>query len=85
MAANEACPTGNEIRNSARCLEAEQWASVLGLEPKRALVQNDWVALPFQCSAQIQNDDTFHFNTNANSDNTRFVTGEFVMICEKGA
>ena len=84
MAANQACPAGKEITSIGRCQEASTYASSLSLFPKRSVYGGCWAGVPFQCSAQVKNDDTFHFSTNGNTDNGRFVTGEFVMICEKG-
>ena len=45
--------------------------------------------VPFGCSFQVAGDgefadDTLHFNTNAATDNGRFTTGEFAMICKLG-
>ena len=84
MAENQTCPTGSEITSIERCQEAEGWASSLGLKPTRPLYTGNWLSVPFQCSAHNKGDDTFHFSTNDQTDNSRFVTGEFVMICEKG-
>ena len=86
MPANEACPTASEITSESRCREAEGWDSSLGLNPGRQFQSGNYVGVPFQCSAQIlgTSDDTFHFNHNGQTDNSRFTTGEFVMICEKG-
>ena len=85
MPANTACQTGAEIATEARCREATEWASSLGLNPVRQLQVSHFVGLPFQCSVQILGigDDTFHWNFNSQTDNSRFTTGEFVMICEK--
>ena len=84
MAANQLCPAGKEITNIERCQEATTYAPYLGLNPGRSLQSGSWTGVPFQCSAQVQADDAFHFSTNGNTDNGRFVTGEFEMICEKG-
>ena len=88
MAVNEACPAGNEITSAGRCLEAETWASSLGLDPQRSFQTGSWHDVPFQCATQITHlnvlDHTFHYNTNDQTDNSRFTNGEFVMICEKG-
>ena len=84
MAANQPCPTGTEITSIGRCQEASTYASSLRLFPKRSVYGGSWAGVPYQCSAQVQHDDAFHFSTNGNTDNGRFVTGEFVMICEKG-
>ena len=83
MAKNQVCPPGREITSIDRCIQAEKYSSSLGLSPKRPLKKGTWPGLPFQCSAQTKTDDTFHFSSNDNTDNSRFVTGEFVMICEK--
>ena len=84
MAANQKCPAGREITNIERCQEATTYASSLGLNPKRLLQNRSSPGLPYQCSAHVQNDDAFHFSYNENTDNGRFVTGEFVMICKTG-
>ena len=84
MSKNQACPAGTEITSVDRCQQAAEYATPLGLDPKRSLQSGNWAGVPFQCSAQVKNDDTFTFSTNDNTDNRRFVTGEFVMICEKG-
>ena len=83
MAANQACPSGTEITSIDRCQQAAGYASSLGLDPKRSLQSGNWAGVPFQCSAHSI-DDAFHFSTNDNTDNGRFVTGEFLMICERG-
>ena len=84
MAANQSCPAGMEITSIESCQQAAGYASSLGLNPKRSLQSGSWTGVPFQCSAHNKGDDTFHFSTNDQTDNSRFVTGEFVMICEKG-
>ena len=86
MPANTACHTGKEVATEDRCREAAKWASSLGLNPVRPFQTGHWGDIPFQCSAQILGigDDTFHWNWNSQTDNSRFTTGEFVMICEKG-
>ena len=89
MGANEQCPAGAEIKTAARCREASLLPSSLELNPRRSLQVAYWdwpevIGVPYQCSTQVGNDDTLHFNTNSGSDNTRFTTGEFVMICEAG-
>ena len=84
MAENQACSPGKEITNMDRCQEATTYASSLGLNPGRSLQSGNWTGVPYQCSAQVNHDDAFHFSTNGNTDNGRFLTGEFVMICEKG-
>ena len=83
MAVNEACQRGNEITSIDRCKEAEEWILSLGLNPQRSLKTASWDNLPFQCSVEAR-DDTFHFNTDDKTDNSRFTNGDFVMICEKG-
>ena len=80
----EACPIGTEITNESRCLEARKQASSLGLNPQRPLVVGSWNGVPYQCSAQVGADDAFHWDTNSKTNNGRFTTGEFVMICETG-
>ena len=85
MDANVPCPSGTEIMSEARCGDAHNWASSLGLAPGRPLVVGSWNGVPYQCSAQVGGDDALHFNTNSGTDNSRFTTGEFVMICERGA
>ena len=84
MAANQTCPAGKEITNIDHCQEATKYAWSLGLNPEKSLQIGSWTSVPYQCSAQVHYDDTFHFSTNSNTDNGRFVTGEFVMICERG-
>ena len=92
MVANEACPAGKEITSVDRCKEAASWASSLGLNPTRPFQNGSWPGVPFQCSVQLiplgqssgLSDDTFHFSDFQQTDNARFLTGEFVKICEKG-
>ena len=84
MNAGEPCPSGTEITSESRCLEAREQASSLGLNPQRPLVVGSWNGVPSQCSAQVTGDDSLHFSTNTETDNSRFSTGEFVMICETG-
>ena len=84
MDANVPCPSGTEIMSEARCGDAHNWASSLGLAPGRPLVVGSWNGVPYQCSAQVALDDALHFNTNDATDNSRFITGEFVLICESG-
>ena len=92
MAANEVCPTGTEITSESRCQEAYGYASSLGLTPGRPLQVGNWQGVPYQCSAQVGpyygdstfQDDSLHFSTNSQTNNARFTTGEFVMICEAG-
>ena len=84
MDANVPCPSGTEIKSESRCQEAHDQASSLGLSPGRPLVVGSWNGVPYQCSAQVGFDDALHFDTNAGTDNSRFNTGEFVMICESG-
>ena len=85
MAPGEACPSGTEITTESRCREAEQWKLALKLNPQRDFLSGGWPGVPSQCSAQccgggIYNDDTFHFNSDFLSDNSR--QSEFVRICE---
>ena len=91
MAANEICPTGTEITSESRCQEAYGLASSLGLKPRRLLQVGNWQGVPYQCSALVGlvgsswfQDDSLHFSTNSQTNNARFTTGEFVMICEAG-
>ena len=84
MAANQACPAGMEITSIESCQQASGYASSLGLNPKRSLQSGSWTGVPFQCSAQVLVDDAFHFSSNPNTDNGRYVSGEFVMICQTG-
>ena len=92
MDANQPCPTGTEIKDAKRCQESSGLASSLGLNPRRDIQVGEWNGVPYQCAAQVgiwketgeQGDDSFHFNTNSNTDNSRFTTGEFVMICKAG-
>ena len=81
---NEVCPEGTEITTMERCTDADDWATDLGLNPKRDVFLGRWNGVPFQCSAQVGGDDTIHFSTYSETSNSRFVSGEFVMICEKG-
>ena len=83
MNAAEACAVGTEITSESRCLEAREQASSLGLNPQRPLQIGSWNGVPHQCSAQVLNDDAVHFSTNVKTNNSRFMTGEFLMICEK--
>ena len=82
---NEVCPSGTKISNVKRCRVAAQWAGSMGLHPKRTVRIGSWRSVPFQCSAQVTGDGTLHFSENNLTDNKRFATGEFVMICEKGS
>ena len=83
MDVNEPCPIGLEITSETRCRKALEHASSLGLNPGRSnLVVGNWNGVPYQCSAQVGTDDALHWDTNSNTDNRRFTTGEFVMICE---
>ena len=84
MDANVPCPKGTEIKSESRCQEAHDQASSLGLNPGRPLQVGAWNGVPYQCSAQVTGDDSLHFDTNDGTDNSRFTTGEFVMICESG-
>ena len=84
MATGASCAEGTEISSEIRCQEASGWASSLGLKPKRPLQIGNWQSVPHQCSAQVGLDDAVHFSTNSETDNARFTTGEFVMICEAG-
>ena len=84
MPPNEACPAGRGITTADRCREASKYISTFGLQPKRVPQVGAWQGVPYQCSAQQGWDDAFHFNSYAATDNGRFVTGEFVMICERG-
>ena len=91
MAANEVCPTGTEINSESRCQEAYGLASSLGLKPRRPLQVGNWQGVPYRCSAQVGQvgsswfqDESLHFSTNSQTNNARFTTGEFVMICEAG-
>ena len=81
---NEACPPGMEITTLERCVEADHWAKQLNLNPKRPIYYGIWDSVPYQCSVQVGGDDTIHFGDNIDTDNKRFASGEFVMICEKG-
>ena len=84
MEANVPCPSGTEIKSQSRCQIAHDQASSLGLNPGRSLQVGSWDGVPYQCSAQVGADDALHFSTNAGTDNSRFIDGEFVMICEAG-
>ena len=85
------CPSGTEITTESRCREAYSWADSMGLDPGRPLVVGTWNGVPYQCSAQVGlychtmtiGDDSLTFNSNSGTDNSRFTTGEFVMICER--
>ena len=85
MAGNISCSSGTEIKTESRCQDAHNWAFSLGLNPSRPLQVGHWADVPYQCSAQVGFDDSLHFNTDSGTDNARFTTGEFVMICERGA
>lgn len=82
--AKEKCPLGSEITTEIRCRETYKWASSLGLNPERPVYVGNWKEVPYQCSAQVRGDDTIHFSNNSRTNDQRFKTGEFVMICEKG-
>ena len=90
MDANNPCPRGTEITSEIRCGEASQYTAYLQLNPKRYVQVGSWNGVPYQCSSQVGgvgaylNDDSLHFNSNSSTDNRRFTTGEFVMICERG-
>ncbi len=81
---HQVCPSGTEIKTLKRCKEAAEWTDSLGLHPKRDIISGTWTGVPYQCSAQVGKDDTIHYSTNSQTDNKRFTSGEFVMICEKG-
>ena len=84
LGTNQVCPIWSEITTENRCKEADKWTKSLELHPKRAVLPGSWPDVPFQCSAQVGFDDTIHFSTNSQTNNRRFETGEFVMLCEKG-
>ena len=83
---NEVCPPGHEITDAYRCNEAGHWTVSLGLFPMRPTYVRSkrCFNLPFGCSSQVGGDDTIHFCDDAETDNARFTSTEFVMICEKG-
>ncbi len=81
---NKMCPEGLAINTVTRCKEANQWSATMSLNPKRDVRVGNWPSVPYGCSSQIGGDHTFHFSTNSMTDNGRFTTGEFVMICEIG-
>ena len=90
MGVNEFCSNGLDITTEARCNEAQLAAESMGLHPSRdVLLVGDWPGVPYRCSAQVGTDnpelkDDVHWSTNENTDNSRFITGEFRMICETG-
>ena len=81
---NEECAPGFQITDAYRCNEAGHWTVSLGIFPMRPTKVGNWYGVPLGCSSQVDYDDTIHFNTYVETDNRRFSTGEFVMICEKG-
>jgi len=90
MAENEVCPNGLDITSESRCLEAQIAAESMGLNPSRdVLLVGNWQGVPYRCSAQAGTDnpeykDNIHWNTNEDTDNSRFLSGEFRMICDIG-
>ena len=87
MGVNEPCPPGREITTKIRCEEASASLTALGLAPQKDVQIGDWKDVPYQCSSKVDGPDadgTIHFSTNSDADASRFTTGEFVMICEKG-
>ena len=82
MSTNVPCSSGTEITSESRCRAAHNEAASLGLDPKRSLVVGSWNGVPYQCSAQVQGDDSLHFNSRSDSDHSKFTKGEYVMICE---
>ena len=80
MSPGEECPPGTEITTEARCRDAADWYLALSLNPQRSLQVKSWPDVPYQCSA-IRSDEAFHFNTNAQSTNSRQL--KFSRICEK--
>ena len=78
------CAQGTEITNASRCKEVAHWKAQLGIHPVRPVYVKEWPSVPFQCSYQVEGDETIHFNRNSQSDNERLKSGEFLMICEKG-
>ena len=90
MPKNEPCPVGQEIMTKDRCHEAQKVAYWFGLQPRRNVLQiGYWNNVPSHCSVQANTGeqwakDDVHWNTNWDSDNSRFKSGEFQMICEAG-
>lgn len=84
MPPKQKCKGGKEITTAERCKEADDWARSLGLHPRRPPYKGHWKEVPHRCSAQIGGDNTIHFSTNSQTNNKRFLSGEFAMICEKG-
>ena len=74
----------SDTLSESLCRDAQNWAPFLGLNTGRSPMAYSWNGLPYQCAAQVGNDDALHFNTNSGTDNSRFTNGEFVMICETG-
>ena len=81
----EKCPAGTEITTEERCKEADDWALAMGFSPTRPVQSGRWNGVPRQCSSQAGGDKAIHYNTFDATDNHRFTSGEFVMICEKGS
>ena len=84
LEANQECPDGKQITTAERCREADDWAADLKIHPTRPAVEVDMQGVPYGCSAQAEGDNTIHFNEKTDTDNSRFESGEFVRICEKG-
>jgi hypothetical protein len=85
LEANQTCAPGTEITTASRCTEVSNWKAQLGIRPVRPVyVKDDWKSVPFQCSYQVEGDETIHFNRNPKSNNKRLTSGEFLMICDKG-
>ena len=84
MYPREPCPSGYEIISRDRCREAHEQAHLLDLTPKRSLQFGSWDGVPYQCSFQVGDDSALHWSSNSTTNNARFSTGEFVMICEAG-
>ena len=83
----EVCPVGTEITTGERCQEADDWALALshrGVSTSRPVQYGTWDGVPLLCSSQVGHDKATHFNFNDGTDDHRFESGEFVMICEKG-
>jgi len=87
------CPTGLEISTKVECGRAFGYVKwTYGqLQNKRILQEGPWNGVPFGCSIQfgLPSDATYyqdyspHWNTKADTSNSRSVNNEFVTICKQ--